>query len=58
MVSGGVIHSTAFPRTQNMLRAHGVSVIGVDASELAKAEGGVTCCSLLFDVLEATLPTA
>ena len=58
MVSGGVIHSTAFPRTQNMLRAHGVSVIGVDASELAKAEGGVTCCSLLFDVLEAALPTA
>ncbi|MBK6841087.1 MAG: dimethylargininase [Gemmatimonadetes bacterium] len=58
MVSGGVIHSTAFPRTQNMLRAHGVSVIGVDASELAKAEGGVTCCSLLFDVLEASIPTA
>lgn len=58
MVSGGVIHSTAFPRTQEMLRAHGVSVIGVDASELAKAEGGVTCCSLLFDVLPASRPSA
>lgn len=52
MANGGVIHSTAFPRTQAMLRAHGLRVVGVDASELAKAEGGVTCCSLLFDVLE------
>lgn len=50
-VNGAVIHSTAFPRTQETLRAHGVQVIGVDASELAKAEGGVTCCSLLFDVV-------
>lgn len=51
LVNGAVIHSTAFPRTQAMLRAHGVRVVGVDASELAKAEGGVTCCSLLFDVV-------
>jgi len=51
LVNEVVIHSTAFPRTQAMLRAHGVRVIGVDASELAKAEGGVTCCSLLFDVV-------
>ncbi|MEO6445623.1 MAG: arginine deiminase-related protein [Gemmatimonadaceae bacterium] len=50
-VNGAVVHSTAFPRTQDTLRAHGVRVIGVDASELAKAEGGVTCCSLLFDVI-------
>ena len=50
MVNGAVVHSTAFPRTQAMLRTHGVRVVGVDASELAKAEGGVTCCSLVFDV--------
>lgn len=42
-----VIHSTAFPRTQQRLRDAGIRVLGVDASELAKAEGGVTCCSLL-----------
>jgi dimethylargininase len=42
-----VIHSTQFPATQARLRAAGVDVLGVDASELAKAEGGVTCCSLL-----------
>jgi dimethylargininase len=45
-----VIHSTAFPRTAERLAKAGVHVIGVDASELAKAEGGVTCCSLLLDV--------
>ena len=51
LVNDALIHSTAFPRTQAMLRAHGLRVTGVDASELAKAEGGVTCCSLLFDVV-------
>ncbi|MEP7382714.1 MAG: arginine deiminase family protein [Gemmatimonadota bacterium] len=51
LVNGALIHSTAFPRTQAMLRGHGLRVSGVDASELAKAEGGVTCCSVLLDVL-------
>lgn len=51
LVNATVIHSLAFPRTQATLRAHGLRVVGVDASELAKAEGGVTCCSLLFDVI-------
>lgn len=48
LVNGRVIHSVAFPRTQARLRAVGIDVVGVDASELAKAEGGVTCCSLLL----------
>jgi dimethylargininase len=43
----GVIHSSAFPRTRRQLERAGVRVLSVDASELAKAEGGVTCCSLL-----------
>lgn len=47
-VGGCVIHSTAFPLTQQRLREHGISPIGVDASELAKAEGGVTCCSVII----------
>lgn len=46
-VNGNVVHSTAFPRTQEQLRARNISVLGVDVSELAKAEGGVTCCALL-----------
>lgn len=43
-----VIYPTAFPRTRDRLTRRGVELIEVDVSELAKAEGGVTCCSLLF----------
>jgi dimethylargininase len=43
-----VIHPDCFPRTQQRLRDAGVVVTGVDVSELQKAEGAVTCCSLVF----------
>ncbi len=46
----GVIMDAAFPRTAERLRARGVTVHPVDLSELAKAEGAVTCCSLVFPV--------
>jgi len=36
------------PRTRERLETSGYEVIEVDASEMAKAEGGLTCCSLLF----------
>ena len=42
-----VIHAAAFPRTAGRLRTEGFEVREVEADELAKAEGGVTCCSLL-----------
>jgi len=42
-----VIYPAAFPRTAERLRARGLRVELVDASELAKAEGAVTCCSLI-----------
>jgi len=44
-----VIHPDCFPRTQQRLRDAGIKVIGVDVSELQKAEGAVTCCSLVFN---------
>lgn len=44
---GTVIYSSSFPRTRQRLERAGVRVTTVPASELAKAEGGVTCCSLL-----------
>jgi dimethylargininase len=44
-----VIHPDCFPRTQQRLRDAGINVIGVDVSELQKAEGAVTCCSLVFN---------
>ena len=43
--------AAAFPRTNERLSARGISVASVDASELAKAEGGVTCCSVLVEDL-------
>jgi len=42
-----VIHAESFPLTRERLAAAGVPVVTVPASELAKAEGGVTCCALL-----------
>jgi dimethylargininase len=45
-----VIYPTAFPRTRERLETAGVTIRAVDVSELAKAEGAVTCCSLIFEV--------
>ena len=44
----GVIHPACFPRTRARLEARGIAVHPVDVSELQKAEGAVTCCSLVF----------
>jgi dimethylargininase len=43
-----IIFPTAFPRTRAKLEAAGYRVAAVDVSELAKAEGAVTCCCLLI----------
>ena len=42
-----VIFPSAFPRTAERLVARGLRVVTVHASELAKAEGAVTCCSVI-----------
>jgi dimethylargininase len=49
-VSGAdaVIFPEHHPQTAERLSRAGVRVISVPCAELAKAEGGVTCCSLLF----------
>jgi len=46
LAGGTVVYPNAFPRTRDKLRH--LDVREVDASELAKAEGGVTCCSLIL----------
>jgi len=51
-----VIAAAAFPRTADRLRARGLDVRTVDVSEFQKAEGGVTCKSLLFDLAAETAP--
>jgi len=48
-VGGSVVYPTAFPRTRERLLGRGLSVRTLDLSELAKAEGGVTCCSLVLE---------
>jgi dimethylargininase len=49
-VGNRLLFPTAFPRTRERLEQRGLRVRTVDVSELAKAEGAVTCCSLLVDV--------
>jgi len=48
-VGVATICAAAFPRTLRRLEAAGVTVRPVDMSEFAKAEGGVTCCSIILD---------
>jgi dimethylargininase len=49
-VGNTVIHPAHFPLTRARLEARGLRVAPVAMSELAKAEAGVTCCSLLMSV--------
>jgi dimethylargininase len=59
-VGDEVVYPAEFPRTRDRLDARGIGVHAVRASELAKAEGAVTCCSLVFpaclDHLKPTQP--
>ena len=52
-VGTGLVYPSCFPYTLDRLREAGIAVSTVDVSELQKAEGAVTCCSLLF---EADIP--
>jgi dimethylargininase len=52
-VGGGHLYASAFPRTQEQLARRGYVVTTVDVSEIAKAEGAVTCCSLIFTTTAA-----
>jgi dimethylargininase len=44
-----VLAAAAFPRTAARLAAAGISATTIDVSELARAEGGLTCCSIIFE---------
>ena len=46
-IGESIIFPTAFPKTRAILEERGYQVVTVDVSELAKAEGAVTCCSLI-----------
>ena len=44
-----IVYPSMFPRTLERLERGGLRARIVDASEVAKAEGAVTCCSLIFE---------
>jgi dimethylargininase len=47
-IGENLIYPSSFPRTMDVLMNRGIDVIPVDLTELQKAEGAVTCCSLIF----------
>lgn len=48
-IGDDLVYASAFPRTRDRLDSLGLSIHPVDVSELAKAEGAVTCCSLIVE---------
>ncbi|MBI5295319.1 MAG: dimethylargininase [Chloroflexi bacterium] len=48
VINGTGIYPTSFPETQARIEAHGTQLVTLDVSEIAKAEGAVTCCSLIL----------
>jgi dimethylargininase len=50
LIDQQVIYPAGFVRTRTRLEAAGVAVLPVPADELGKAEGGVTCCSLILNI--------
>ena len=48
-VQDAVIYPTAFPKTRRLLEEKGFRIIAIPVDELAKAEGAVTCCSLIME---------
>ena len=53
-VGDALLYPDCFPRTLARLQAAGIAVTTVDVSELQKAEGAVTCCSIVFRTGGAT----
>ena len=57
-VGGDVVYAASFPRTRERLERRGLRVRSVDVSEIAKAEGAITCCSLVFAATVRLKPDA
>ena len=47
-VGSDIVYPSSFPRTLDKLAQRGFSMAPVDVSELQKAEGSITCCSLIL----------
>ena len=51
LVGQSVIYSVSNPATAERLRNRGIDVRTVEMSEVEKAQGAVTCCSVIFSVV-------
>jgi len=49
LVGQSIIYPTSFPATRDKLLQRGITIEAVDVSEVQKAEGAVTCCSLVLN---------
>jgi dimethylargininase len=49
LIADTVLFPAQYGRTAERLRQHGIAVRTVDVTELGKAEGGVTCCSVILE---------
>ena len=47
-VADTIVYPSEFPRTLERLASRGLRVENLPYDELCKAEGAVTCCSLIF----------
>jgi dimethylargininase len=47
LIGHTILYPKAFPKTRKKLEDAGIKIVDVDADELAKAEGALTCCSLI-----------
>jgi dimethylargininase len=47
MIGDTILYAKTFPKTRKKLEDAGIKIVDVDADELAKAEGALTCCSLI-----------
>ncbi len=48
LIGRRLVYPDSFPKTRLRLEHAGIGVVAVDLSELQKAEGAVTCCSLIL----------
>lgn len=48
-IGDALLHASQFTLTRHILHLHGYTATPVDNDELAKAEGALTCCSIIFE---------
>ena len=43
-----MLYPKAYPLTAQVLKNNGIQIMELDNSEVTKAEGALTCCSIIF----------